>query len=1386
MPAAGNLTKEIQNSPQLNRQQDGFVQHKLELGRPDDKFEKEADAVADQVMMKPAIRSEAPPMDGNIDAPIMQMKPAEVSEIQMKCEECEEEESIQMKSANDLIMMAASPPDDEDESVQMMALGGTIMRAEEDEESVQMSGNTIMRAEEDEENVRMKPAIQKSSNGKNYVSSDISSQIASTKGGGTSLAPDVSAEMGNKIGADFSGVKIHTNSQSAQMNRAIGAQAFTYGSDIYFNKGKYNPSSPAGKHLLAHELTHTVQQGAAVQTKPQISRTQPRVQGLFDSVREQLNEYARYIPGWTLLTLIAGYNPLLGRSVEATGENLVGGLLELIPVFGVLLMNKLREHNILADAFTWVRERLGSLDLSLSRIERTIDTVNDQINWRQVPWNLPDHIVEVLRRNFVPLMNDVMTFVTQVGERILQMVKEVLMTALKAIADAFPGYPLLTKVLGFDPLTGEEVISTTAEKIEDFLILIGKESELERMQAEGTIQETADWIDQELALLDFSLEEIQLLFTTAWDAFSMNDLSDPVAAFNRTVAIFQPFVTRVFTFAYNVAVKVLEFIKNALLSQLSAFAREQRGYHLLTVLLGKDPFTDEVVERNVENVIRGFMSLMDGGEEQFQQMKKSGAIEQASARVDAAVEELGFNLSYIVGLFIGLWNSFTIDDVFDPIGAFVRIVETLGEPLLKLAIFVIRIIRIVIEVLLEIMQFPFETINSIINNASQAFEDIKRDPIGFLKNLLRAVKEGFSQFFENILTHLLNGLRDWLFGELAAAGITPPADITFQSILGFVLDTLGISIDNIWERLALKIGPERVAQIRGAIDTLTGIWTFISDVYERGPIAIWEYIQEQLSNLWGTLLGMIRNWVMTRIITAVTTKLLSMLDPTGIMAVINSFIAFYRGVQSFIEKLREMLEIINSFVAGVANIARGNISEAANYLENALARGIPVAIGFLANQVSLGGLGARVAEMIEGLREKVNGAIDWLIDKALAAGGALLQIGRNVVSSITGWTRRLLGIENQFEAQDGSEHKIFFQESGNDITLMINPTPAGPLVPWINNLNVADPQNKTRALSKAQEIEAKKAETISESDPSRQEAAEEQKARDTRTLVDQLSAIIGPFFGGEGVRPECATESNGGLQFGSLRNGYGTNMAARFLTNQGMPSGSSPSVGDESSTYSIINRRRSGNGSFYVKGHLLNELLGGTGRAWKNLTPLTRVANSEHERIAERRVKDAVNAGNIVEYNVRAEYGQSAGSSADPQIQEVMNEEAKIPSRLICSADLVAPAEVSDSGSEERTSLVPSGTVIQNDISGEYDLIGGAREIIYLNSATIDQISDIENVTGALARKIVDASSENVSGFRNFSALANYQFSDNRLFTEPEKIVINGLSNISYVRLYQR
>ena len=86
-------------------------------------------------------------------------------------------------------------------------------------------------------------------------------QINRLSGSGNQLDPDTRLGMEQRFGADFSGVKIHSDSTAATLSNRLGAHAFTTGNDIFFNSGKYSPETLSGKHLLAHELTHTIQQG---------------------------------------------------------------------------------------------------------------------------------------------------------------------------------------------------------------------------------------------------------------------------------------------------------------------------------------------------------------------------------------------------------------------------------------------------------------------------------------------------------------------------------------------------------------------------------------------------------------------------------------------------------------------------------------------------------------------------------------------------------------------------------------------------------------------------------------------------------------------------------------------------------------------------------------------------------------------------------------------------------------------------------------------------------------------------------------------------------------------------------------------------------------------
>lgn len=179
-----------------------FVQTKLHVGSPDDPFEKEADSVADKVMRMP-----------------------EQNFVQRKCAECEREEE---KHGG--------------EEIQRKPESRIFKKAEEGN-----GGNGS--------NMMGKYTAQ------GTVSEESAGQLFASKGSGDPLPKNTKSEMERGFGVNFSNVRIHTDSQATNLSKNLKAQAFTHGSDIYFNSGKFDTQSQEGKRLLAHELTHVVQQG---------------------------------------------------------------------------------------------------------------------------------------------------------------------------------------------------------------------------------------------------------------------------------------------------------------------------------------------------------------------------------------------------------------------------------------------------------------------------------------------------------------------------------------------------------------------------------------------------------------------------------------------------------------------------------------------------------------------------------------------------------------------------------------------------------------------------------------------------------------------------------------------------------------------------------------------------------------------------------------------------------------------------------------------------------------------------------------------------------------------------------------------------------------------
>jgi peptidoglycan hydrolase-like protein with peptidoglycan-binding domain len=261
------------------------LQTKLSVGKPGDKYETEADAVADKVVSRTESGT-----DGFFSAPgsslfqgqngVVQEKPL-AEGITPLVQKQEEEEELQTKQWGNIQMQA----EEEEEPVQAQEEEEAIQSQEEEEEMAQMQPEA--EEEEPQAQAEEKPEdrafvagqvaeeeeepVQAKLNGQTPVNPQTESQLRNGAGSGNKMDTNTRHEMEKGFGADFGNVNIHTGTQAEQMSRELGAQAFTHGNDIYFNKGKYNPQSQEGKHLLAHELTHTIQQKGMIPAKLQMT-----------------------------------------------------------------------------------------------------------------------------------------------------------------------------------------------------------------------------------------------------------------------------------------------------------------------------------------------------------------------------------------------------------------------------------------------------------------------------------------------------------------------------------------------------------------------------------------------------------------------------------------------------------------------------------------------------------------------------------------------------------------------------------------------------------------------------------------------------------------------------------------------------------------------------------------------------------------------------------------------------------------------------------------------------------------------------------------------------------------------------------------------------------
>lgn len=275
------------------------------------------------------------------------------------------------------------------------------------------------------------------------------------------------------------------------------------------------------------------------------------------------------------------------------------------------------------------------------------------------------------------------------------------------------------------------------------------------------------------------------------------------------------------------------------------------------------------------------------------------------------------------------------------------------------------------EVLKVLTEFK-NKLMSLLRKAQSAIKLIIADPIGFLKNLLAAIKGGFMRFIDNIWTHLKTAFMKWLFGALADAGIELPKDLTLPSLLKLVLAVLGITYERMRAKAVKLIGERNVAMIEKLVE-------YVKALITGGPAALWEKVKEDLGNLKDMVIGAIQEWLITTLIKKAITKLVTMFNPAG--AIIQAIMTIYDVIIFIVEKAKQIMVFVEAVVNSVHAIATGAIGGAISWIEKSLANILPLLIGFLAQWIGLGGISAKIKEFILKVQTKVDKAIDKVIGK---------------------------------------------------------------------------------------------------------------------------------------------------------------------------------------------------------------------------------------------------------------------------------------------------------------------------------------------------------------------------------------------------------------------
>jgi hypothetical protein len=399
------------------------------------------------------------------------------------------------------------------------------------------------------------------------VSPELTREIKAELGAGQPLSTDTRSFMEPRFKASFGRVLIHTDGKAASLAARLGASAFTFGRDIFFANGRYQPDSPAGMELLAHELTHTIQQRETVQRQVAPAardnvvvkeRSGPKVQrGIVSRALDWIADKANYIPGFRMLTIVIGRNPINMAKVDRSGENILRALIEFIPG-GHLVVEALENHGVMQKGGKFIEDQFAALGDLGAAIRDALKEFIDSLGWSDI-FHLGD-LWDRAKRIFTAPVDKAIAFGKNLVTGIATLVKDAIIKPLgRWAANNIPKWNLLVGVFGKNPISDEKE-SPAPALIGAFMELIGQQEVWENIKKGNAVGRAWQWFQGAMKGALALVVSIPGRVISTLKSLTIFDIVTLVGAFKKIVGAFASFVGDFMRWAGTTVLNLLEII----------------------------------------------------------------------------------------------------------------------------------------------------------------------------------------------------------------------------------------------------------------------------------------------------------------------------------------------------------------------------------------------------------------------------------------------------------------------------------------------------------------------------------------------------------------------------------------------------------------------------------------------------------------------------------------------------------------------------------------------------------------------------------------------------------------------------------------------------------